>query len=200
MLRRNEAKIKETERSLSYFENTLKELQARKLQQAGRDDQFRSASNPSVSPRMGKFNDRDRALPPTPPLYDGPSDGRSYSADSSDFPKSKTISNLDLIKADTPHTTAKISKMLHQLEFKLQVEKKYKEGIAKMSTLYQAEGDKKSRADAETKKVESDRKITLLQSALRRYKNLHILDEGDDDDPAGKSNCEVTFSSQILRC
>ena len=62
------------------------------------------------------------------------------------------------------------------------VEKQYKEGIAKMSSLYQADGDKKSRADAEMKRVESDKKIALLQTALKRYKNLHILDEADDDD------------------
>ena len=72
--------------------------------------------------------------------------------------------------------------MLHQLEFKLQVEKQYKEGIAKMSSLYQADGDKKSRADAEAKRVESDKKIALLQSALKRYKTLHILDEAEDED------------------
>ena len=102
------------------------------------------------------------------------------------MPKSKTYSNLDLIKAETPHTTAKITKMLHQLEFKLQVEKQYKEGIAKMSTLYQADGDKKSRADAEVKRIESDKKIALLQAALKRYKNLHILDEADDDEQAGE--------------
>ena len=33
VLRRNEAQIKETERSLTYFEDTLRELQARKAQQ-----------------------------------------------------------------------------------------------------------------------------------------------------------------------
>ena len=98
------------------------------------------------------------------------------------MPKAKTYSNLDLIKADTPHTTAKISKMLHQLEFKLQVEKQYKEGIAKMSSLYQADGDKRSRADAEVKRVESDRKIALLQSALKRYKTLHILDDAEEEE------------------
>jgi classical protein kinase C len=86
-------------------------------------------------------------------------------------------SNLDLIKAETPHTPTKISRMLHQLEFKLRVEMQYKEGIDKMAKLYQADGDKKSRADAESKKVESERKIQLLQSALKRYKNLHILDD-----------------------
>lgn len=94
----------------------------------------------------------------------------------------KTYSNLDLIKADTPHTTAKISRMLHQLEFKLQVEAQYKKGIDKMAKLYQADGDKKSRADAEGKKIESERKIQLLQSALKRYKNLHILDAAEEDD------------------
>ncbi len=35
----------------------------------------------------------------------------------------RNYTNLDLIKDDTPHTTAKISRMLHQLEFKLQIEK-----------------------------------------------------------------------------
>lgn len=188
VLRRNDAKIKETERSLEYFEETLRELQARKLQAANRDDPARSGPLSTYGGPRG--TERDRALPPTPqnygnaPPYERP--GSSYQTDAVGVPKAKTYSALDLIKADTPHTTAKISKMLHQLEFKLQVEKQYKEGIAKMSTLYQADGDKKSRADAETKRVESDKKITLLQSALKRYKTLHILDDADDDDQAGE--------------
>jgi len=95
-------------------------------------------------------------------------------------------SNLDLIKADTPHTPAKITKMLHQLEFKLQVEKQYKEGIDKMAKLYQADGDKRSRADAESKKVESEKKIQLLQGALKRYKNLHVLDDVIEDEDDGE--------------
>ena len=90
---------------------------------------------------------------------------------------------MDLIKADTPHTTAKISRMLHQLEFKLQVEMQYKKGIDKMAKLYQADGDKKSKADAESKRVESERKIALLQTALKRYKTLHILDDAEEDEP-----------------
>jgi len=96
--------------------------------------------------------------------------------------KVKQYSNLDLIKADTPYNTAKISRMLHQLEFKLQVEMQYKKGIDKMAKLYQADGDKKSRADAESKRVESEKKIQLLQSALKRYKNLHILDDAETEE------------------
>ncbi len=129
---------------------------------------------------------RNRALPPTPQTYpDGTRIMSPSYPEAGVTPKPKTYSNLDLIKADTPHTTAKISKMLHQLEFKLQVEKQYKEGIAKMSTLYQADGDKKSRADAETKRVESDKKIALLQTALKAYKNLHVLDDVEEDDGGG---------------
>ena len=96
------------------------------------------------------------------------------------------LSNLDLIKADTPITPAKISRMLHQLEFKLQIEMQYKKGIDKMAKLYQADGDKKSKADAEAKRVESDRKIQLLQTALKRYKNLHVIDAVSDEDENGK--------------
>jgi hypothetical protein len=100
-------------------------------------------------------------------------------------PQKKVYSNLDLIKADTPVTTAKISRMLHQLEFKLQVETQYKKGIDKMVKLYQAEGDKKSRADAEAKRVESEKKIQLLQSSLKRYKNLFIMEsEAEEPEPA----------------
>lgn len=103
-------------------------------------------------------------------------------------------SNLDLIKAETPHTPTKISRMLHQLEFKLQVEMQYKQGIDKMAKLYQADGDKKSRADAESKKVESEKKIQLLQTALKRYKNLHILDEVVEEEEPSKRGafCALT--------
>lgn len=45
--------------------------------------------------------------------------------------------SVDLIKYDTPLNSAKISKMLNQLEFKLRVEKEYMQGIEKMAKLYQ---------------------------------------------------------------
>ncbi|KAJ7712435.1 protein kinase C1 [Mycena metata] len=155
VLRRNDAKIRETERSLLYFEATLRELQTRKMQQSQQDSSGSAAPQvpPKIDPRTGRAS--TQGPPGAAPKY----------------------SNLDLIKAETPHTPTKISRMLHQLEFKLRVEMQYKEGIEKMAKLYQADGDKKSRADAETKKVESEKKIQLLQTALKQYKNLHILDD-----------------------
>lgn len=93
----------------------------------------------------------------------------------------------DLIKYETPLTTAKISRMLHQLEFKLQIERQYKQGIDKMAALYQAEGDRKSKKDAESKRVESEAKIMLLQQALKRYKQLHVMDDDGEDDQTGST-------------
>ncbi|KAF8195530.1 protein kinase C1 [Pholiota molesta] len=183
VLRRNEAKIRETERSLAYFEDTLGELQARKAQLIQRDDpsRFPGGTVPQVPPKQhdpsgGRYpGSPEMGYPGGRPSIGGP-------------PRAKQYTNLDLIKADTPFTPKKISKMLHQLEFKHQVEMQYKKGIDKMAKLYQADGDKKSKADAESKRVESDKKIQLLESALKRYKNLHILDdvvEDDDNDATG---------------
>lgn len=63
-----------------------------------------------------------------------------------------------------------------------------------MAKLYQADGDKRSRADAESKKVESEKKIQLLQTALKRYKNLHVLDDViEEDDDAGKISVFLLF-------
>jgi classical protein kinase C len=69
--------------------------------------------------------------------------------------------------------------MLSQLEFKLSVEKQYKDGIEKMVRLYQMEGDRKSKQDAEAKRIESNQKIQLLKHSLKRYEDLHVDIEGD---------------------
>lgn len=168
VLKGTQNKIKETERNLAYYEQTLRELQARKLQlqQQPRDDAARSGGLPSPQVPPKDFGQHGMHSP-----------DMGYGQQPGGLPRGKAYSNLDLIKADTPITPRKITKMLHQLEFKLQVEKQYKQGIDKMAKLYSADGDKKSKADAEAKKVESEKKIQLLNAALKRYKNLHILDD-----------------------
>jgi len=178
VLRKNEAKIRETERSLSYFEDTLRELQALKLQQQQGQDSARPGTplSPQVPPK--DYDPRSGRIPRSP----------EQNRQQLPPPSKIKLHNLDLIKADTPITPAKISRMLHQLEFKLQIETQYKKGIDKMAKLYQADGDKKSKADAEAKRIESDRKIQLLQTALKRYKNLHIIDAVADDEETDVAN------------
>ena len=163
-------------------------------------DPSRSAGTPqpNLSPnlRPHQLSNRDRAsqyndsggAPNSPEFNNSYLDGGPS--------KAKNLTKLDMIKADTPHTPLKIARMLHQLEFKLQVEMQYKKGIEKMVKLYQADGDKKSRADAEGKRVESEKKIQLLQTALKRYKTLNVLDAADEDEDAGK--CILSFADTHL--
>jgi hypothetical protein len=172
VLRMTNAKIRDAEKSLSYFESTLQELQARKLQ----------LSDPRRSPVTSQSPPIHSSLPPD---YDNDPRKSPESSNTTlvaDPARRKNYTKLDLIKADTPYTPAKIARMLHQLEFKLQVEMQYRKGIDKMAKLYQVDGDKKSRADAESKRVESEKKIQLLQAALKRYKNLHVLDVADEEE------------------
>ena len=75
--------------------------------------------------------------------------------------------------------------MLSQLEFKLNVEKQYLKGVEKMVQLYQIEGDRKSRADAAARRVESNQKIQLLKQALKRYEDLHVDMDSSADAPDG---------------
>jgi classical protein kinase C len=81
--------------------------------------------------------------------------------------------------------------MLSQLQFKLNVEQQYLKGIEKMVQLYQMEGDKKSRADAAGRRIESSQKIQLLKQALRRYEDLHIDIESASDAPDGRFSTRI---------
>ncbi|KAL8719118.1 MAG: hypothetical protein Q9225_003830 [Loekoesia sp. 1 TL-2023] len=102
----------------------------------------------------------------------------------STMPKSRpNYSKLDLIKYDTPYLGPRIQLMLSQLEFKLSVEKQYKDGVEKMVRLYQDEGDRKPKADAEARRIESNQKIQLLKQALKRYEDLHVDMESSADAP-----------------
>jgi hypothetical protein len=73
--------------------------------------------------------------------------------------------------------------MLSQIQFKLNVEEQYLKGVEKMVQLYGMEGDRKSKADAAARRVESKQKILLLKQALKRYEELHVdMDSNDAQD------------------
>lgn len=76
--------------------------------------------------------------------------------------------------------------MLSQIQFKLKVEEQYLKGVEKMVQLYSMEGDRKSKADAAARRVESKQKMNLLKQALKRYEELHIADVLDMDGQDGK--------------
>ncbi|KAK4689725.1 hypothetical protein P7C73_g372, partial [Tremellales sp. Uapishka_1] len=135
------------------------------------------------SPARGYQDARERPLPPPP--MGAPGEGGE-----TERKPQKNYTQLDLMRYDAPLTGAKISRMLNQLQFKLQVEEQYKLGIEKMAQAYRAEGDKRLRSETEAKKVESDGKIQLLRKAKRRYETLGKFGGADQDDedfmPDGK--------------
>ncbi|KAH0557046.1 hypothetical protein GP486_005163 [Trichoglossum hirsutum] len=205
---RLDAQIREGRKNISYLEERMRELQLRKM---GQSQDAAAGSDGAMSPSQYR-NDG----PPLPPPKDGRRgyEGEGGYGDlgpggysqqlaggnmmparapyappgpAMAMPKARpNYSKLDLIKYDTPYLGPRIQLMLSQLEFKLSVEKQYKEGIEKMVRLYQLEGDRKSRADAESKRIESNQKIQLLKQALKRYEDLHVdmesaTDAADDD-------------------
>ena len=106
---------------------------------------------------------------------------------------------LDLIKYDTPYLGPRIQLMLSQLKFKLSVEKQYKDGVEKMVRLYQDEGDRKSKADAEARRIESNQKIQLLRQSLKRYEDLHVDMESSNDAADGKTS-QLALVTQRCTC
>ncbi|KAI1436152.1 hypothetical protein GGR50DRAFT_686629 [Xylaria sp. CBS 124048] len=111
------------------------------------------------------------------------------------------FTKLDLIKFNTPYLGPRIQLMLTQVQFKLNVEDQYLKGVEKMVQLYGMEGDRKSKADAAARRVESKQKIHLLRQALKRYEQLHIddLDSPDspDDDSINMPNLRKPLSGQL---
>ncbi|GAA5871555.1 hypothetical protein JCM3774_006295 [Rhodotorula dairenensis] len=208
VVRTCDAKIREAQRTIGWFEDSVRELENRAHHAAGRSASPASTSTGSshtlVNDPARAQNNKDLPNPPpgAAPSYVQPlaygaagNHGRAEAVDAASgggpggsavFGGQKAkeqFTNLDLIKADTPLTTAKISRMLHQLEFKLHVERQYKEGIDKMAKLYMADGDKKARADTENKRVESKQKMVLLSQALKKYKTLDVMGElGEEED------------------
>lgn len=86
----------------------------------------------------------------------------------------KNFTRLTLLKDDNKFMGPLIQQMLPQLEFKLSLEQQYKAGTVKLQHLYQEEGDRRSRADADANLRESAAKIALLTRALKRYADMNI--------------------------
>lgn len=88
----------------------------------------------------------------------------------------RNFSPLDLARYDTPLTSAKVQRMISQLEYKLQLERQFKQGYDKIARLYEAEGDKRSQIDATSERAETAGKLVLIQQALKRYQQLDMRD------------------------
>ncbi|KAF2447638.1 calcium-independent protein kinase C [Karstenula rhodostoma CBS 690.94] len=202
VLSRLDGQIRDGRRHIEYFESKLRDIEMQ-LTQTGIDNMSlqpgtsSKGQNPVTPPPKdgwdGYVGSDQGGYGDPPGGYSNLSGGQGLMPPRAPYaaqgpgsrPQRPNFSKLDLIKYDTPHLGPRIQLMLSQLEFKLSVEKQYKDGIEKMVRLYQMEGDRKSKADAEAKRIESNQKIQLLKQSLKRYQDLHVdfetADDRDDD-------------------
>ncbi|KAF7158422.1 hypothetical protein CNMCM5623_003425 [Aspergillus felis] len=204
---RVDANIRDGRKNIAYLEEKMRELQLRQRKQEGASPTDKrlppnpDGSGPVPPPKdyapgyPGHENEYGDASGAYPHGGAGSMPSGAPFADPRPFapvPKARpNYTKLDLIKYDTPYLGPKIQLMLSQLEFKLSVEKQYKAGIEKMVRLYQDEGDRKSRQDAEGRRIESNQKIQLLKQALKRYEDLHVdieSAEAPDDESLSTPN------------
>lgn len=91
---------------------------------------------------------------------------------------------VDLLTTEIPYNKPKVSLKLHELEYKLDVEKKVLTGIKTMAAALEKDpslSDRRQRTEVQGQLYESIEKLNLLNRALRKYKGLYI-GEGDEDD------------------
>lgn len=143
--------IREARQNIEYLEETLKKLRLSNDSQTQNQESGDSRGNGS----------------------------KGYRHLSTISPDEHIFSRLDLLKYDCPSLSQKIQYMLQQLEFKLQVERQYQEANAKLTKLYQIDGDQRSSSAAEGGAVESKNRIQMLTKALKKYQALNV-----DLDPA----------------
>ncbi|KAL8391912.1 hypothetical protein RB595_002206 [Gaeumannomyces hyphopodioides] len=224
-----DSQMRDGRRNIEFFEEKLRELQMRKMG-AGMDNMSLGGStlapgtSSSSRPQSADMRTDSDGTPMPPPKDGSYGDQSGYGSTQysqigqhgdmmpprgpfaaqpprSGMPKGRpNFTKLDLIKYDTPYLGPRIQLMLSQIQFKLNVEEQYLKGIEKMVQLYQMEGDKKSRADAAARRVESKQKIVLLKQALRRYEELHIdIDSADsaDDDSINMPNLRKPLTGQL---
>lgn len=103
----------------------------------------------------------------------------------------KKYSNLDLLMSETPYNKPKVSLKLHELEYKLDVEKTVFKGIKSMLDAMDRypSSDRKNRFEVQNQLSESQEKSNLLKAAVKKYKNLYIGEGGDEDDYGKINNC-----------
>lgn len=92
------------------------------------------------------------------------------------------------MEADTPINRAKVSLKLHELEYKVDVEKKVQEGIRNLYTILDrtssssSAADRRRKAELHEKQLECSEKMTLLNNAVKKYKDLYLGEEDDDEE------------------
>ncbi|KAG2220158.1 hypothetical protein INT45_013856, partial [Circinella minor] len=161
-----DTQIKEHQKYVDYFSEELVKLQTRTNRTSQDDLSSPTTPNASADTESDPSQSSSMAAPPR----------------SSSMPSSKEETNL--LTTDIPYNKPKVSLKLHELEYKLDVEKKVLAGIKTMSAALERDPSnthRQQRGEVQGQLYESIEKRNLLDKALKKYKGLYI-GEGDEDD------------------
>ncbi|KAG0234431.1 Serine/threonine kinase [Actinomortierella wolfii] len=164
------ATMEESQQRIDYFQNEFDRLQLKKQESSPKN--FRTQipiTLPSLENSPMAVNAMDKH---------GKSHSRSPSGNL-DYTTGRDLlqrplSTVDLLKAPTPITTKKVTYKLRELAYKLDVEKKVKQGQDNLEKLG---------IPAKESSVENAEKILLLKRALQKYQSLYLPGQ-DDDQPS----------------
>ncbi|KAK9461554.1 Phototropin-1 [Lipomyces oligophaga] len=180
--RRCDSSIAESLENIRYLQKRLEDVSANMRNET---HSKKSADNSSSSSSHG-----DRS-------YDSSVNSRQYG--NQNKAKKRPNTELDLLKADSEFLDQRIPLMIEQLAFKLSVEKQIKDGIEKLSNLYDRDkNDRRSRAQVTQQRAENTQKVQLLKMAYKRYMDLKIpLDNVEDDSTSNLPNIRRPLSGRL---
>lgn len=194
MIQQAESNIRNAQQTISFLEESLASLQSRDAQ--ARAPPAAAAPLPPHSMPPPGVSAQPGAAPVVPVVvpvataapidssvaYRQPTAQAPAPAPAPALGREETVTRrhytaLDLLRSDTPLTRTKIQRKRDQLEHKLQLERQYKLGFDKIAKLYEAEGDRRSRDDAEAHRAQTASKLVLIQQALKYYQQLDVREE-----------------------
>ncbi|KAI7899788.1 kinase-like domain-containing protein [Cokeromyces recurvatus] len=173
--RQCDTQIRESQRYIDYFTEELKRLKIKSNR----------ASYISIKSHDNSQQDNQSVVKSPIPI--------SFEEKEEEEAVTKRFSNLDLLEADTPINRAKVSLKLHELEYKVDVEKKVQEGIRNLSKTLSSTTDRRRKQELSEKQLESIEKMALLAYAVKKYKDLYLGEEEDghvDNDSTNNINEE----------
>ncbi|KAF8928344.1 Serine/threonine kinase [Haplosporangium gracile] len=172
-----DATIEECQQRIDYFQNEVNRLLTRLMD----NPQGSATGGTSVkSSSSGEQSTSSQSEAGRPELSHSrqPSVSSVSASSENTVANSKPISTVDLLKSSRTITTNKVVYKMHELAYKLEVEKKVKLASQKMEQLG---------VSAKDENEESNEKIVLLKRALQKYQGLYIPGEAEDASTPGSA-------------
>ncbi|KAI9474162.1 MAG: kinase-like domain-containing protein [Benjaminiella poitrasii] len=187
-----DTQIRESQRYIDYFTEELRKLQSKSRRASMIEDHDESnADHPSTTTTIINTNTTTTTTTATTATTSSSTTTAVTTPVDEDHDDTTTttkrFSNLDLLEADTPINRAKVSLKLHELEYKVDVEKKVQEGIRNLSRTLPTT-DRRRKQELTEKQLESIEKMALLTYAVKKYKDLYLGEEDEDDEDSQKDD------------